>query len=70
MELRGDFSSYSEVLDLLQIISLGKKTGEVNLRNQNESISIEFKEGKIANFKSNLPLLKNSIQELKEANSP
>jgi len=74
MELRGDFSSYEEVLELLQIISLGKKTGEVNLRNQTESIAIQFKDGNIVNFKSNIPIIgilqqrvKNGELSLKEA---
>ncbi|WP_456435766.1 DUF4388 domain-containing protein [Thermovibrio ammonificans] len=58
MELRGDFTSYSEVLDLLQIISLGKKTGEVNLRSGSESITIRFKDGKIVDFNSNVPVIK------------
>ncbi len=57
MELRGDFSSYSEILDLLQIVSIGKKTGEVVLNSNGESITIQLKDGKIVNFKTNVPFL-------------
>jgi len=58
MELRGDFESYAEILDLLQIITMGKKSGEVNLRNDEESITIFFKDGKTIDFNSNVPSLK------------
>ena len=53
MELRGDFKSYAEILDLLQIITMGKKSGEVNLRSDGESITIYFKEGRAIDFNSN-----------------
>ena len=62
MELRGDFSSYSEILDLLQIVSIGKKTGEVLLNSNGESITLQLKDGKVINFKTNVPFL----EELKE----
>jgi len=64
MELRGDFQSYSEVLDLLQIVAMGKKTGEIKLKNEEgkETITITFKEGKAVNFDSNSPV----IQKLRE----
>ncbi len=57
MELRGDFSSYSEILDLLQIVSIGKKTGEVLLNSNGESITLQLKDGKVINFKTNVPFL-------------
>jgi len=62
MELRGDFSTYSEILDLLQIVSIGKKTGEVLLNSNGESITLQLKDGKVINFKTNVPFL----EELKE----
>ena len=62
MELRGDFKSYAEILDLLQIITMGKKSGEVNLRRDGESITIFFKDGKAIDFTSNAP----SLQFLRE----
>ncbi len=58
MELRGDFKSYSEILDLLQIITMGKKSGEVNLRSDTQSITIFFKDGKAIDFSANVPALK------------
>ena len=58
MELRGDFKSYSEILDLLQIITMGKKSGEVNLRSDIQSITIFFKDGKAIDFSANVPALK------------
>ena len=57
MELRGDFSSYSEILDLIQIISIGKKTGEVLLNNNGESITLQLKDGRVINFKTNVSFL-------------
>lgn len=57
MELRGDFTSYSEILDLLQIVSIGKKTGEVLLNTNGKSITIQIKDGKIVNFKTNIQFL-------------
>ena len=62
MELRGDFSSYAEVLDLLQIVGIGKKTGEVLLNSNGESISLQLKDGKVINFKTNVQFL----EELRE----
>jgi hypothetical protein len=62
MELRGDFQSYTEILDLLQIITMGKKSGEVNLRSGNQSITIYFREGKAIDFTSNVP----PLQKLRE----
>ncbi|GEM_PF-1098475 len=58
MELRGDFKSYSEILDLLQVITMGKKSGEVNLRSDIQSITIFFKDGKAIDFSANVPALK------------
>ena len=57
MELRGDFSSYSEILDLLQIVSIGKKTGEVLLNSNGESITLQLKDGRVINFRTNVPFL-------------
>ena len=57
MELKGDFSSYSEILDLLQIVSIGKKTGEVLLNSNGESIILQIKKGMIVNFKTNIDFL-------------
>jgi len=62
MELRGDFKSYAEILDLLQIITMGKKTGEVNLRSNGENITIFFKDGRAIDFTSNSA----PIQSLRE----
>ncbi len=62
MELRGDFKSYTEILDLLQIITMGKKSGEVNLRSDGESITIFFRDGKAIDFTSNVP----PLQHLRE----
>ncbi len=62
MELKGEFKSYAEILDLLQIITMGKKSGEVNLRSDSQNISIFFKEGKVIDFTSNIP----SLQTLRE----
>jgi len=59
MELRGDFKSYAEILDLLQIITMGKKSGEVNLRSNGESITIFFKDGKAIDFTSNSAPIQN-----------
>ena len=58
MELKGDFKSYTEILDLLQIITMGKKSGEVNLRGNNQSITVYFKDGHVIDFSSNVPSLK------------
>ncbi len=58
MELRGEFKSITEVLDLLQIISLGKKSGEVNLRSPEGSLTVYFQDGKIINFSSSIPVLR------------
>ena len=58
MELRGEFKSITEVLDLLQIISLGKKSGEVNLRSPEGSLTVYFQDGKIINFDSSIPILR------------
>jgi len=58
MELRGEFKSITEVQDLLQIISLGKKSGEVNLRSSEGSLTIYFQDGKIVSFDSSIPLLR------------
>jgi len=57
MELRGEFTSYDEVLDLLQIITMGKKTGEVNLKNERENLTIVFKDGKVVDFQASSPTL-------------
>jgi len=59
MELRGGFSSESEILDLFQIVSLGKKTGEILLYSTNESVTFFVKDGKIVNFNSNIPHISN-----------
>jgi len=58
MELRGEFKSITEVLDLLQIISLGKKSGEVNLRSSEGSLTVYFQDGRIINFESSIPVLR------------
>jgi len=58
MELRGDFQSYAEILDLLQIITMGKKSGEVNLRSGEQSITLFFKDGRAIDFNSNIPAFK------------
>ncbi len=57
MELKGNFSSYSEILDLLQIVSIGKKTGEVLLSSNNKSLILQLKDGEVTNFKTNIPYL-------------
>jgi len=57
MELRGEFTSYDEVLDLLQIITMGKKTGEVKLKNDRENLTLIFKEGKAVDFQASSPTL-------------
>ena len=59
MELRGEFSSESEILDLFQIVSLGKKTGEILLYSTNESVTFFVKDGKIVNFSSNISHISN-----------
>jgi len=59
MELRGEFSSESEILDLFQVVSMGKKTGEVLLRSANENITLFVKEGKVVDFSSNIPHVSN-----------
>lgn len=66
MELRGDFSSYSEILDLLQIVSIGKKTGEVLLNSNEESISLQLKYGKVINFKTNVPFLEDLRERIEK----
>ncbi len=58
MELRGEFHSITEVLDLLQIVSLGKKEGEVLFKSGEGNIVVQFKKGKITNFDSNIPIIK------------
>ncbi len=70
MELRGDFSSYSEILDLLQIVSIGKKTGEVLLNSDGESITIQLKDGKVINFKTNVPHLEYLKERVKKGEIP
>ncbi len=62
MELRGEFRSITEVLDLLQIVSLGKKEGEVLFKSDEGNIVVYFKNGKVVNFDSNIPLIK-SLKE-------
>ncbi len=58
MELRGQFKSYAEILDLFQIISMGRKSGEVNLKNDaGDGVILTFKEGKIIDFFSSVPVL-------------
>ncbi len=66
MELRGDFSSYSEILDLLQIVSIGKKTGEVLLNSSGKSITLQLKDGKVINFKTNVPFLEELKSRVKK----
>lgn len=61
MELKGEFKSISEVLDLLQIIALGKKSGTVVFRGKEGKILLYLHDGKIVNFDSNIPV----IQKLK-----
>ncbi|WP_456456306.1 DUF4388 domain-containing protein [Thermovibrio sp.] len=58
MELKGHFKSYAEILDLFQIISMGRKSGEVNLKSESgDNIILTFKEGKIIDFLSSLFVL-------------
>jgi len=68
MELRGEFKSITEVLDLLQIISLGKKSGEVNLRSSEGSLTIHFQDGRIINFDSSIPVLRKLRERVIEGN--
>lgn len=70
MELRGDFSSYSEILDLLQIVSIGRKTGEVLLRNDGENIVLQVKDGRIVGFKTNVPFLEELNERVKKGTLP
>ncbi len=63
MELRGEFRSVSEILDLIQIVSMGKKSGEVNFRSSKGSITLCFHQGKAANFDSGIP----TVSQIKEA---
>lgn len=70
MELRGDFSSYSEILDLLQIVSIGKKTGEVLLNSNGESVTLQVKDGKIIGFKTNVPFLEKLNERIKKGEIP
>jgi len=70
MELRGDFSSYSEILDLLQIVSIGKKTGEVLLSSNGESITLQLKDGKVIGFKTNVPFLEELGERVKRGEIP
>ncbi len=58
MELKGQFKSYTAILDLFQIISMGRKSGEVNLRNDaGDGVTLTFKEGKMVDFFSSIPVL-------------
>ncbi len=66
MELKGEFKSHSEILDLFQIVSMGKKSGEVNLRSDSESITIFFRDGKVCNFISNVELLQRIKSQVEE----
>lgn len=63
MELRGEFRSVSEILDLIQIVSMGKKSGEVNFRSSEGSITLCFHQGKAVNFDSGIP----TVSQIKEA---
>jgi hypothetical protein len=65
MELRGGFFSESEILDLFQIVSLGKKSGEILLYNANESITFFVKDGKVINLSSNIPHIANLKKRVK-----
>ncbi len=62
MELRGKFKHYTDILDLLQIITMGNKSGEILLNSNGESITLFFKDGKAIDFTSNVP----SLQHLRE----
>jgi len=68
MELSGEFKSITEVLHLLQIISLGKKSGEVNLRSSEGSLTIHFQDGRIINFDSSIPVLRKLRERVIEGN--
>ena len=65
MELKGNFSSYSEILDLLQIVSIGKKTGEVLLSSNSESLILQLKDGEVTNFKTTISYLNNLKERVK-----
>ncbi|MEO2068257.1 MAG: DUF4388 domain-containing protein [Desulfurobacteriaceae bacterium] len=56
MELKGGFKSTSEILDLLQIVALGRKEGKVNFKTEEGRITVYFKDGKFVNFESAIPL--------------
>ncbi|SMO47422.1 protein of unknown function [Balnearium lithotrophicum] len=60
MELKGSFHSEVELSDLFQVVTLGKKTGEVKLSNNGntENITLFIEKGTIVNFSSNLPIIK------------
>ncbi|RUM90540.1 MAG: hypothetical protein DSZ26_02670 [Thermovibrio sp.] len=60
MELKGSFHSEVELSDLFQVVTLGKKTGEVKLSNNGntKNITLFIEKGTIVNFSSNLPIIK------------
>ncbi|WP_163328391.1 DUF4388 domain-containing protein [Desulfurobacterium thermolithotrophum] len=62
MELKGEFKSILEIIDLFQIISLGEKNEKFLLLGKEGKVLFYFKEGKIINFDTDIPIL----QKLKE----
>ena len=58
MELKGEFKSINEILDLMQIVALGKKDGEINLRSSEGSITLHFQHGVVVSFDSSIPLVR------------
>jgi len=66
MELRGEFRSVSEILDLIQIVSMGKKSGEMNFRGEEGSVTIFFDQGKAVNFESSIPTILNIKDSVKD----
>ncbi|SMP16558.1 protein of unknown function [Desulfurobacterium pacificum] len=65
MELRGEFRSVSEILDLIQIVSMGKKSGEMNFRGEEGSVTVYFDQGKAISFDSSIPAVLNIREAVK-----
>jgi len=68
MELKGEIRSQVELSDLFQIISMGKKTGGVKLKNGGELISLFTEKGRIVSFSSNVPIIKSLFDRVLSSN--
>jgi len=58
MELKGSFKQVSDLMDVFQLIHVGKKTGRLILSGKYGEITVFIKEGSVINLDVNVSLLK------------